>query len=99
MGLEVEGRKVVAVVLPDIVDHLRFTVSRIKSVCGMYGKTCQKDFLRKDAELEVAVIHRGKTDRKRRCFAIFLHHIPAHLVEELYKGNYFIITNFALLYS
>lgn len=85
-GLFVDEQEVVAVVLGDIEDALTHTLPDIRtSLHGTYGTTCKKDFLRPTSDS--LTIQRGKNDRKRRCFAFFMKHIPQDLVELLKQGN------------
>ena len=63
---------------------------------GKWGRSCQKDFLRPGATS--CTVQRGKTDKKRRCVAFFLHHLPPELVKKLRKGNFHLCIQWCTYY-
>jgi hypothetical protein len=85
-GVEVEKKETLAVVLGDIAPFLSVSEADIKGALeGKWEKPCQKDFL--DADATTCKIIRRKSDRKRRCFAIYLQHLPLHMIQKLRRGK------------
>ena len=84
--MEVERKEALAVVLGDAAPCLSLREADIKGALeGKWGETCQKDFLRPSST--TCIIQRRKNDRKRRCFAFYLQHLPSQMIQELRRGK------------